>query len=235
MADSGEENFKLRGKVGFAVVMASGVPGEETHEPKHAPSDWSRLVGELDGAEYYRGIVTPQTRPFRVAFGPGLTDAEVEQVERIYEFRFPPDLREFLQTALPTSDGFPNWRVGVDGSLRSWLNRPRDGVLFDVEHDSFWLASWGARPETLAQAKELAAKFIDAAPTLIPVFAHRMLPSAPHRVGNPVFSVVQTDIICFGFDLEDYLRHEFKLQGRRAWPDSLKPIEFWSQFLELGP
>lgn len=211
--------------------MASGVAGQETHDPKVGPMDWTKLVGELDGAEYHRGIVTPQARPFRVAFGPGLTDAEVEHVERIYEFRFPPDLREFLQTALPTSDGFPNWRVGVDGSLRSWLDGPREGVLFDVEHDDFWMTSWGPRPDSLPQAKAIAATFIAAAPTLIPVFAHRFIPSAPHRAGNPVFSLVQTDVIYYGFDLDDYLRHEFKLQGRRAWPDSIRPIEFWRQLV----
>lgn len=193
--------------------------------------DWSKIVGELRGAKYFVGLVTPETKPFRVAFEAGLTDAEVAQVERIYGFHFPPDLRELLQTALPKGEGFPDWRAGVDGSLRSWMNRPKEGVLFDLEHNGFWLEAWGVRPDSLTRAKEVAAKHIDAAPRLIPVFLHRMLPSEPVRAGNPVFSVHQTDIIHYGFDLEDYLRHEFKLPGRRHWPDTVRPIELWSKLL----
>ena len=31
-----------------------------------------------------------------------------------------------------------------------------------------------------------------------------------------------------GYDLEDYLRHEFDLPGRQPWPDNLRPIRFWN-------
>jgi hypothetical protein len=222
---------KILSCVACVAVMASCVGDEASQGPKDGVVDWTKLVGELTGAEYYRGIVTTETKPFLVTFESGLTDEEVAQVERTYGFRFPPDLRGFLQAALPTGDGFPNWRVGLDGSLRSWVDAPKDGILFDVEHNKFWMADWGARPDSLAQANEVATKFIDAAPKLIPVFSHRMLPFIPHRVGSPVFSVHQTDIIYYGFDLEDYLRHEFELPGRRPWPDSIQPIEFWSKFL----
>lgn len=64
-------------------------------------TDWAALVAELSGAEYYLGTVTAETKPYRVEFEPGLSDAEVEQVERQHGFRFPPDLRAFLQTAMP--------------------------------------------------------------------------------------------------------------------------------------
>jgi hypothetical protein len=67
-----------------------------------------------------------------------------------------------------------------------------------------------------------------AAPKLIPIYHHRMMPDEPHLKGNPVFSVWQTDIIYYGFDLEDYLRHEFVLPGRKAWPETIRPIRFWN-------
>jgi hypothetical protein len=54
-----------------------------------------------------------------------------------------------------------------------------------------------------------------------------MIPDDPHLEGNPVFSVHQTDIIYYGYDLEDYLRHEFDLPGRKAWPEHLRPVRFW--------
>ena len=35
----------------------------------------------------------------------------------------------------------------------------------------------------------------------------------------------------YDFDLEDYLRHEFRLAGRRPWPAAMTPLEFWSTLL----
>jgi len=193
--------------------------------------DWTRLVGELRNAEYFRGVVTTDTQPFRVAFDAGLTDIEVANIEERHGFRFPPDLRAFLQTALPCGDGFPDWRGGEATALVSWMDESKEGVLFDVEHSSFWLEDWGARPRSLARAKETAARMLTAAPRLIPIFAHRMIPAEPAQAGNPVLSVHQTDVICYGFDLEDYLRHEFKLSGRHPWPQQVRPIRFWSKLL----
>jgi hypothetical protein len=54
-----------------------------------------------------------------------------------------------------------------------------------------------------------------------------------------VFSVHQTDIIHYGFDLADYLRHEFGLPGRAPWPERVRPIRFWDldrfQEVRWGP
>ena len=64
-------------------------------------------------------------------------------------------------------------------------------------------------------------------PKLIPVYSHRMMPDEPQAAGNPVFSVHQTDIIYYGSDLADYLRHEFSLPGREPWPSQTRAIRFW--------
>jgi hypothetical protein len=111
--------------------------------------------------------------------------------------------------------------------LRDWLDLPRDGILFDVEHNGFWLEEWGPRPRTLAEAGYRVNELVAAAPKLIPVYGHRMIPDDPHESGNPVFSVHQTDIIHYGFDLADYLRHGFNLPGREPWADQVRPIRFW--------
>jgi hypothetical protein len=55
----------------------------------------------------------------------------------------------------------------------------------------------------------VARAAVEAAPRLIPVFAHRYLPAEPEDAGNPVFSVHQTDIIHYGADLRSYLANEF--------------------------
>jgi hypothetical protein len=69
-------------------------------------SYWLDLIEELHGAEYRFGVITPTTPVYRVEFDAGLTDAEVRQTEEFFGFRFPPDLRDFLQTASPRGPQF---------------------------------------------------------------------------------------------------------------------------------
>jgi hypothetical protein len=176
-----------------------------------ATSVWQHLVEQLRG----RGI----------AFDAGLTDAEVEAAEARFGIRFPPDLRAFLQTALARGKLFPDWRAGDEADLREWLDLPRRGILFDVGN-GFWMEDWGARPATWDEAQQLVSSLIAAAPKLVPVCQHRMMPDEPHAPGNPVFSVHQADIIWYGFDLEDYIQNEWNLPGRRSWQNP-KPIRFW--------
>jgi hypothetical protein len=177
--------------------------------------DWLPLIGEL--------------RSIGMEFHAGLSDVEVAGIEGTYGFRFPPDLRAFLQTAMPLGEHsyFPDWRSNNEGVLRDWLDIPRQGIFFDIECNGFWLPEWGERPESLEDALQIAGKLLDNAPKLIPICQHRMIPDDPHLEGNPVFSVHQTDIIYYGHDLEDYLRHEFGLSGRKPWPEELRPIRFW--------
>jgi hypothetical protein len=68
---------------------------------------WQDLIEDLDGAEYRFGIITPNTPVYRVEFDAGLTDAEARETEALFGFRFPPDLRDFLQTALPRGPTVP--------------------------------------------------------------------------------------------------------------------------------
>ncbi len=189
---------------------------------------WSKLVEQLRGSEYQFGVLTPTSPVHRVEFDAGLTNAEVTTIESRYGFRFPPDLRGFLQTALPKGPLFPDWRSTDEAEIRDWLGTPRRGVLFDVEHNGFWLELWGPRPASVGEALSRAKELLSAAPRLIPIYSHRMMPDEPHLPGNPVFSIHQTDIIYYGFDLTDYLRHEFHLPGREPWPKQARPIRFWA-------
>src|SRR5436190_13969950 len=61
-----------------------------------------------------RSTLFPYTTLFR-----SLTDTEVTAVEAQFHFRFPPDLRAFLQTALPSGEKFPNWRDRKSTRLNS--------------------------------------------------------------------------------------------------------------------
>jgi len=175
-----------------------------------------------------------------IVFERGLAPGELADIEARYEFRFPPDLREFLSIGLPVSDDFPNWRTGRitwrsnSKSISDHLNWPYRGMCFDIENNGFWMRDWEARPEGLQKAFEIARKIVKAAPPLIPVFSHRYLPAEPLAAGNPIISVYQTDIIYYGRDLRTYLTHEFELcdiDHATATEDSRR-IRFWSDVID---
>jgi len=170
---------------------------------------------------------------FDVQFERGLTDSEVLHAETTFDFRFPPDVRGFLQVALPVSNGFPNWRSDSEESLRALIARPLDGILFDVKNNGFWLAEWGPKPTELSRAIAKARELFSAAPRLIPVFgchAVRVMPDRPQLSGNPVFSIRQADMVVYGVNLRDWLIHEFLTReglGASPTPDIAPQIEFW--------
>lgn len=170
----------------------------------------------------------------KTEFVDGLTDDEFEAAEGKFDFRFPPDLREFLSIAMPVKHKtFPNWRNLDCEDLAFKFRWPLEGILFDVEKNHFWLEKWGDRPDELSQALEIATKHVKAAPKLIPVYGHRMIPERPHQKGNPVLSVHQCDIIYYGINLRDYLIHEFATTEAYVWPipDDVTPIEFWDDIV----
>lgn len=178
---------------------------------------WDRIVESLEA----RGV----------EFETGLSDQEVADVQARYGFSFPPDLRALLQTALPASDRFPNWRSDPPGELERRLAWPADGIAFDVESNQVWLSAWGAQPSDPGEAVALARAKLAEAPTLIPVYSHRFLPAEPSEAGNPVFSVYQTDIIEYGPDLASYLEREFGIETGAPQREPSRRIRFWSDLV----
>ncbi len=136
-----------------------------------------------------------------VVFTEGLSDAELNAIEARGRFVFPPDLRAFLRAALPLSHGFVDWRAMSDAQLAEYLDAPFEGIAFDIEVNIFWLPEWGQRSDVLEDALAIARAAFDAAPRLIPILGHRYIPDRPREAGNPVFSVVQTDIVVYGASL----------------------------------
>ncbi|QDT88969.1 hypothetical protein Pan161_05880 [Gimesia algae] len=167
-----------------------------------------------------------------VHFGPGLTDQEVEQIETTFGFCFPPDLRAFLQIALPVSlktagnrQPFPDWRAGNQSDLQKRFDGPWEGMVFDIEQNAFWLDEWGIKPDELQDAIDIAHRYVSQAPTLIPVYSHRYIPATPSEAGNPIFSVHQTDIIYYGQNLWDYIEQEFG-EHEEGWYAGERYAEF---------
>ncbi|MFE0473267.1 hypothetical protein ACFW2V_16760 [Streptomyces sp. NPDC058947] len=100
------------------------------------------------------------------------------------------------------------WRDGDLDSLRRQLDWSTEGILLDVEHNGFWYEGWGTRLLDDAAALDAARRHMAAAP-LVPVYAHRYLPAGRGGFGHPVLSMWQTDIICYGLNLVDYMHQEF--------------------------
>jgi hypothetical protein len=182
-----------------------------------------------------------------VSFESGLTASEVAQIEERHRFYFPPDLRSFLQSAVPIRwkhrsgfrmqeiTDFPNWRASlVEGQTeyREWMSWITDGICFDVEHSQFWMSEWGQKPADLASAFKIIQQAVLNAPTLIPIYGHRFIPTEPSETGNPVFSIWQTDIIEYGSDLAAYFHNEFGIPLPEWAAKSAREIQFWSRLVE---
>ena len=179
--------------------------------------------------------LTRRKRP--VEFRPGLTGEEFARLEQELGIRFPPDLRALLSVALPVSPnfgpGFPDWRSAPAWYLRDRLEDPIEGVLFDVESGSFWYEPWGVRPAGMAEALSKARAALAGVPRLIPIRGHAYIPVEPLEEGNPVFSIVQTDIILAGNDLPGYLASRFHGNPPSWARSTAKWIPFWSD-IESG-
>ena len=175
-----------------------------------------------------------------IIFTKGLSPEELAKIDDRFGIRFPPDLQLLLQTALPVSKGFYNWREALvsqdaEKNINEALQIPWQGIRFDIEHNDFWYAEWGNKPEQITKRVEVAAEHFPGYPLLIPVYIHRYMPAEPQLPGNPVFSVHQTDIIYYGPDLASYLATEFGFTLPDDFQNLKEPLHrtrFWSSMVE---
>lgn len=156
----------------------------------------------------------------------GYTLSDLEAAQERYDLRFPPDLMELLLDRRPV-DGW-DWRSD-DAGIRRALSHPLDGLLFDLEHNDLWWPEWGERPTSAEERAEVLTAIVGTAPRLIPVVAHRYIPETPHEAGNPVFSVMQADVIYYGANLAEYFANEFGGTHHIGRP---RRIPFWSELVE---
>jgi hypothetical protein len=199
------------------------------------------------GSEAARRLAAATPHRSRCAIEPVLTDDEFGRIEREFGFEFADDHRMFLAAGLPVSvpsvdppgvistwrEPWPDWRDGDREALRDRLDRPVQGVLFDVEHNGFWHESWGSRPDLRSEALVRAQAALADVPRLVPVYGHRFLPSGRGSFGQPVLSVWQTDIIYYGLDLADWVHREFggSVESGDDAAHPLATVPFWRDLL----
>lgn len=165
---------------------------------------------------------------------PGLSSDEIASIEAQLGFRVPEDFAYLFQNLQDPGRVFFPWsefdKRRYDESV-AWVLH---GIEFDIEKDNLWLERWGKKPDTLPAALEIARKDFATWPKLLPIYAHRFLAAEPCRSGNPVFSIMQTDIIYYGSDLPHYLLNEFidRDYALHTQAQNIRRIEIWSDFAE---
>lgn len=175
-----------------------------------------------------------------IQFNNWLSYYEITEIEKKFWFQFPPDLSGFLNCALPISHNFYNWREGLipwnkeEERIFDMINWPLNWMLFDIEFNDFWIDDFWKKPSELEKKKEIASKYYYDLPKLIPIYSHRYLPSMPHKDGNPVFSIYQTDIIIYWINLENYFLNEFTEWTFVIPEKGSRFIPFWSKLVVLN-
>ncbi len=155
----------------------------------------------------------------------GYTQGELDTAQERYGLRFPPDLAALLLERRPI-DGW-DWRVDDEG-IRSALQHPLNGLLLSLERIALWWPQLGERPSSAKERAEVLTSAVNAAPRLIPIIAHRYIPEEPYQAGNPVLSVMHSDVIYYGANLEEYFTNEF--EGRYEISET-RYIPFWSEMV----
>ena len=172
----------------------------------------------------------------------GLTEEEFDKIESFYSIKFPKVLRILYKSFLPN---FYNWRDFSDENvekIKLYLNMPIEGIKFDIKYNNFWLECFGEKTGDIENDISKAEEYMKNAkeeevPKLVPIYSHRYVPCFPEIIDVPVFSVHQTDIIYYGYNLEDYFEKEFNknFSNQNENPDiGTKEVPFWSKFVEMN-
>ena len=166
----------------------------------------------------------------------GLSSSELAAAQEQTETVFPDDLCELLTTTLPTGKAFPDWRHHPRSAMDEWRDWIVRGFQFALT-DDYWPPEWGERPTEPHEARTAVAQLLADVPAMIPIFAHRAIPNEPTDAGNPVFSIMGTDIIVYGDDLGDYLLNEFHRRGGRdeKLASNARSIRFWTNVMDYYP
>jgi hypothetical protein len=164
----------------------------------------------------------------------GLSDQELDRIEGQLGFALPPDFRYLLGNIKDEGNVFFPWAKFDLAEYQRRVDQVLEGILFDVEKCGDWADCLGERPSPPSAAAERARREFPKWPKLLPIYSHRFLPAHPCEPGNPVFSIVQTDIIYYGANLAHYLMNEFLERDRNApWPE-IRPIAAWSDWVLQG-
>jgi len=189
----------------------------------------NKLFGELNTAIQNHGFGN-------LVFGKGgMADPEIATVESELGLPLPDDMKFLMGNVRELDSGSSPWSTLDRSSYEEQIDWVLQGILFDVEHANLWLRRWGSQPRNLEAAQDIARQDFALWPKLFPVFGHRFLVVQPKETDNPVFSIMQSDIVCYGANLAHYLLQEFgetRDYGENMAAQSPRHVEIWSDFAE---
>ncbi len=166
----------------------------------------------------------------------GAPRSKLDEIESYLGHSLPEDLAYLAQHTLDPNGLALRWLQGP-AAIEEFEDWVRQGLLFDIEQAALWLADWGPRPESPAERLELFEAEFESWPKLLPLDGHRAIPASPVEAGNPVFSVMQSDIIYYGTTLADWMSLDLTLDGRGDYAkhnavEHVRHIPIWSDFAE---
>jgi hypothetical protein len=165
---------------------------------------------------------------------PGLSTGQIASIEGQLGFRLPDDFAYLFSNLQDPGGVFFPWLEFDKRKYDEKIEWVLHGVEFDIEKNNLWLDRWGSKPDELSAALNAARKDFETWPKLLPIYGHRFLAAEPCCEGNPVFSIMQTDIIYYGANLAHYLLNEFVDQNYTLHTSArkIRRIEVWSGFAE---
>jgi hypothetical protein len=164
----------------------------------------------------------------------GLSSEQIVSIEAQLGFRMPDDFAYLFQNLQDPGRVLFPWSEFDKGNYDEKIKWVLRGVEFDIERNHLWLERWGTKPDALSTALNIARKDFDTWPRLLPIYGHRFLAAQPCRSGNPVLSIMQTDVIYYGADLPHYLLNEFVDHdyALHTHAQNIRKIDVWSDFAE---
>ena len=139
-------------------------------------------------------------------WNPGLSEHEINQLQHRLGFAFPSDYIEMLRTF----NGFDRDCVDVRGGEEPSRHRRSFYKYPDDLLSQTWLLEDLETHRAIVNAV-LEGEGFDSADVVgfIPIYGHRALVAFTDPTLSPVLSVVGSDAIIYGQDLQSYFRHEF--------------------------
>ena len=163
----------------------------------------------------------------------GLSASDLQRIESELGFPLPADFAFLLQNIRDPDHVLFPWASFDKRKYDDLIVWVREGIESSLEEDGFWQDRWGQRPDGLPQALDMFRRNFATWPRLLPLLGHRFLAAEPCKSNNPVFSIMGTDVICYGANLAHYLMLEFvdrkpDAYGRHTSDQAIRSIDVWS-------
>jgi hypothetical protein len=164
----------------------------------------------------------------------GLSNEQIASIGGQLGFRVPDDFAYLFQNLQDPGRVFFPWSEFNKRKYEETIEWVLHSIEIDIERNGLWLERWGKKPDILSAAMEIARIDFVTWPKLLPIYGHRFLAAQPCCSGNPIFSIMQKDVVYYGADLPHYLLnefvdHDYTLHIREQ---KIRRIEVWSDFAE---